>query len=109
MLGRAIDRLCRIVGTRHFSSIRSELAIWRVEVGAFTMSVALSQRRRGKGSIRAALPWIGMGLCLAAFLSYLAYDRCCGKPANSDSEAASCASAGEARRRQAATVASRAD
>ena len=44
------------------------------------MSVAIRQLPSGRGSIRAALPWVGMGLCLAAFLSYLAYDRLLGKP-----------------------------
>ena len=33
------------------------------------------------GDRSGALPWVGMGLCLAAFLRYLAYDRLLGKPA----------------------------
>ncbi len=48
------------------------------------MSVALGQHRWGKGSIRAALPWVVMVLCVASFLSYLAYDRLVRKPVNSD-------------------------
>ena len=53
------------------------------------MSVALSNRRRRGESIKTALPWIGMGLCLAAFLSYVAYDRLlAAKPATSVAKAA---------------------
>jgi membrane fusion protein, heavy metal efflux system len=47
------------------------------------MSVALSQRPWGKRSIRSALPWIGMGLCVASFTTYLAYERLFGKPIKS--------------------------
>lgn len=57
------------------------------------MSVALSHRQAGKASIRAALPWVGMGLCLAAFLTYLAYDRLGGRPAGAGSKAAASARA----------------
>ncbi len=59
------------------------------------MSVALSQRRFSKGSIRAALPWIGMGLCLASFLSYLAYDRVLGKAPGSGPPAAAAQTPGQ--------------
>jgi membrane fusion protein, heavy metal efflux system len=52
------------------------------------MSVALSHRPWSKGSIRLALPWIGMGLCLASFLGYLAYDRVQGTPARPGDSAA---------------------
>jgi multidrug efflux pump subunit AcrA (membrane-fusion protein) len=52
-------------------------------MGAFIMSVALRQRQ---GSIQAVLPWAGMGVCLAAFLSYLAYDRLLAKPAGSEAK-----------------------
>jgi membrane fusion protein, heavy metal efflux system len=44
------------------------------------MSVAIRQLPSGRGSIRAAVPWALMGLCLAGFLSYLAYDRLVRKP-----------------------------
>ncbi len=44
------------------------------------MSVALSQRQSGKGRSEQTLPWVGMGLCLAIFFSYLAYDRSARKP-----------------------------
>ena len=49
------------------------------------MSVALSQRPWGKRSIRAALPWIGMGVCVASFTTYLAYERLLGKSLKSGS------------------------
>ena len=52
------------------------------------MSVAVSQHRSGRRSIRGALPWIGMGLCVASFLSYLAYDRVLGTRASSEPRAA---------------------
>jgi membrane fusion protein, heavy metal efflux system len=39
------------------------------------MSVALSQRQTRKRSIRQALPWAGMGLCLAVLVSHVAYDQ----------------------------------
>ena len=65
------------------------------------MSVALiRQLPSGRGSIRAALPWVGMGLCLAAFLSYLAYDRLLGKPPGSGSKAPRSPSPAARRRRQ---------
>jgi len=51
------------------------------------MSVALDHRQTGPRTIKAALPWVGMALCLAAFLGYLAYDRLLGKPAGSGSSA----------------------
>ncbi len=60
------------------------------------MSVALDHRQRGRRSITAALPWVGMGLCLAAFLGYLGYDRLLGKPAGSGSSAALAPSAAKA-------------
>jgi len=52
------------------------------------MSFALSQRQTGKWSIRQALPWVGMGLCLAVLVSHVAYDwlgrgRSHGAPATS--------------------------
>ncbi len=49
------------------------------------MSVALSQRPWGKRSIQAALPWIGMGLCVGLFITYIAYERLFGKPLKSGS------------------------
>jgi membrane fusion protein, heavy metal efflux system len=51
------------------------------------MTVALSRRPLGNRSIRAALPWIGMGVCVASFTSYLAYDRLLGKAAKPESSA----------------------
>ena len=38
------------------------------------MSVALSQNHSGKKSITRALPWAGMGLCLAVLVGHVAYD-----------------------------------
>ena len=38
------------------------------------MSVALSQNQSSKKSITRALPWAGMGLCLAVLLGHVAYD-----------------------------------
>ena len=38
------------------------------------MSVALSQHQSSKRSISRALPWAGMGLCLAVLLGHVAYD-----------------------------------
>ena len=38
------------------------------------MSVALSQNQSSKRSISRALPWAGMGLCLAVLLGHVAYD-----------------------------------
>jgi RND family efflux transporter MFP subunit len=52
------------------------------------MSVAIHQQHSGRGSVKAALPWLGMGLCVAALLSYLAYDRLLGKPPSAGSKAA---------------------
>ncbi|MFI5456656.1 MAG: efflux RND transporter periplasmic adaptor subunit [Isosphaerales bacterium] len=54
------------------------------------MSFALSQRLTGNRSIRQALPWAGMGLCLAVLVSHVAYDwlgrgRSQGAPAKSGS------------------------
>ena len=71
---------------------RRDLVVWRVWWEQFTMSVAMSQRPAGKGSIRAALPWIGMGLCLAVVSELLAYDRLLGKPPNPGRNAPACAS-----------------
>jgi RND family efflux transporter MFP subunit len=51
------------------------------------MSVAISQIHSGRGSIRAAVPWIGMFLCLAALMSYLAYERLSHKPPDDGSQA----------------------
>ncbi len=51
------------------------------------MSVAHFERPWGKRMIRAALPWIGIGLLVATFMSYLAYDRLLGKPAKPESKA----------------------
>ncbi len=50
------------------------------------MSVALTERQAGKGSIRSALPWAGMGVCLAALFGYLAYERLVGKPSGADAK-----------------------
>lgn len=50
------------------------------------MSVAIRQLHSGRGSIWAALPWVGMGLCVAGLLGYLAYDRLLGKPPSAGSE-----------------------
>jgi membrane fusion protein, heavy metal efflux system len=52
------------------------------------MSLAVTQHPVSKRTIRAALPWIGMGLCFALFLSYLTYERLFGKRPNSESGAA---------------------
>ncbi len=52
------------------------------------MSVALEHRQRGQRSVTAALPWVGMGLLLAALLGHLAYDRMLGKPTGSGPSAA---------------------
>ena len=41
------------------------------------MSVALSQSQSSKKSITRALPWAGMGLCLAVLLGHVAYDVLC--------------------------------
>jgi cobalt-zinc-cadmium efflux system membrane fusion protein len=38
------------------------------------MSVALTRRQTGKEAISKALPWAGMGLCLAILIGHLAYD-----------------------------------
>jgi len=38
------------------------------------MSVALSQHHAGERSIRRALPWAGMGLCLSVLVAHVAYD-----------------------------------
>src|SRR5260370_41896895 len=42
--------------------------------GGVLMSVALSQHQLSKSSISRALPWAGMGLCLAVLLGHVAYD-----------------------------------
>jgi membrane fusion protein, heavy metal efflux system len=51
------------------------------------MSVAIRQLPSGRGSIRAAVPWALMGLCLAGFVSYLAYERMLGRPPGPSSKA----------------------
>ncbi len=42
--------------------------------GGFLMSVALRQNQSSEKSITRALPWAGMGLCLAVLLGHVAYD-----------------------------------
>jgi membrane fusion protein, heavy metal efflux system len=58
-----------------------------ISVGALTMSVAIRQIDPGTGSFRAALPWVGMCLCLAASLGYIAYDRLLASPPTAGSKA----------------------
>ena len=68
-------RLERLSITRHFASrfeVRRHPAI---ESGSIHHVCCTEQRTPRSESIKAALPWVGMGLCLAAFLSYVAYDR----------------------------------
>jgi cobalt-zinc-cadmium efflux system membrane fusion protein len=43
-------------------------------MGGFLMSVALRQNQLSKKSMTRALPWAGMGFCLAVLLGHVAYD-----------------------------------